>query len=215
MTDPVPVLLHSPLVGPQTWRSVATFLARPAVVPDLRSAPEVGVAFAEAAAAAVPEGGGILVGHSGAGPWMPHIARLAGGRVRKLIYVDSVLPYPGRSWVDNAPEALVSHLRRLIGEDGRLPPWDRWFAPEMLDGMVPDPAGFRAELPRLRFSSLNEPMPPDVWSGPAAYLLLSDGYRADASAAAEAGMPVAELIDHHLAMLTRPGEVAAILARLF
>ncbi len=54
-----------------------------------------------------PGTGVVLVGHSGAGPLLPGIATTLARRVRALIYVDSVLPYPGRSWLDAAPAALA------------------------------------------------------------------------------------------------------------
>ena len=80
MGDPVFVLIHSPLVGPTTWMSVADELVRggrEAVVPSL-----LGVVAAAAsqwrhvpevvhAATANTAGPVALVGHSGAGPLLP------------------------------------------------------------------------------------------------------------------------------------------------
>lgn len=81
MTSPVLVLLHSPLVGPLTWRPVAT----------------------------QPGEFGYRIAHA-----LPH-------RVAALIYVDSLLPHPGETWLARAPQPLVEHLRNLV-RDGLLPP---------------------------------------------------------------------------------------------
>ena len=79
------VLVHSPLVGPMTWTSVAKDLrasGQAAVVPALRSPKHIEGAYWERHAVAVveslkalpPEAPVILVGHSGAGPLLPALA---------------------------------------------------------------------------------------------------------------------------------------------
>ncbi len=227
MTLPVLVLLHSPLVGPLTWRGVAAHLAEagyPVVTPDLTSAvtnePSHHQAIADTVAASLatiaPDTPIALVGHSGAGPLLPRIARTVGHHVSALIYVDSLLPYPGQSWIDNAPQSLVEHLHGLI-RNGQLPPWHEWFPPEVITEILPDPqlrAAFIRELPCLPFTYFTEQTSTDEWRGPAGYLLLSDGYRQDAQAARQADLLVVEQIDHHLAMLTKPATVSAALVRL-
>lgn len=198
MIAPVPVLLHSPLVGPATWRAVATHLAEaghPSVVPDLSGALDAGpplhravvdraVHGLRAAGATLPL---VLVGHSGAGPLLPRIARAVRRPVVGVVYVDSVLPHPGEPWTANAPPPLVDHLRGLA-RDGRLPPWHEWFPPEAISEILPDPAtraAFVEELPRVPFAYLTEPASADV-----------------------------EHVDHHLAMLTDPTAVATALLGL-
>ncbi|MEV6491366.1 alpha/beta fold hydrolase [Actinoplanes sp. NPDC051633] len=209
------VLLHSPLVGPLTWRAVAALLPD-AVAPDLSGA----VTHASVASLVAAQLDGddpvVLAGHSGAGPLLPRIARAVRQPVDALIYVDSVLPHPGESWIENAPAGLVDRLRG-IARDGVLPPWNEWFDPAAVASLLPDDemrGRFVAELPRLPFSYFEEKASADVWNGPASYLLLSEGYRDDAAAARKAGLPVAEHVDHHLSMLTDPAAVAAALRRL-
>ena len=211
------ILLHSPLVGPSTWQSVAARLAvrgHRVAAPDLTPALAVEGPILPAIAALVPAGGDpVLVGHSGAGPLLPAIAREVGARA--VVYADSLLPYPGGSWLDSAPRELVEHLRHLVRDDGRLPPWHEWFPAGTLDAILPDPAvrtAFVAELPRLPWRYFTERTDPCRWTGPAGYLLLSDGYREPAEAARAAGLPVVELPTHHLAMLTHPDQVADALA---
>jgi thioesterase domain-containing protein len=209
------VLLHSPLVGPLTWRAVSALLPG-AMAPDLSGATTHAAVAERVAAQLSGDGPVVLVGHSGAGPLLPRIARTVRRPVAGLIYADSVLPHPGRSWVENAPAELVDHLRGLV-EDGLLPPWHEWFEPAAIAEILPDDAvraAFTAELPRLPFSYFTEPASADTWAGPAAYLLLSEGYRDDAEAARKAGLPVVQHLAHHLVMLTDPAPVAAALTRL-
>ncbi|MEU3453793.1 hypothetical protein ABZ671_09340 [Micromonospora sp. NPDC006766] len=227
MTQVALVFLHSPLVGPVTWRSVAAHLAGAGfdvVAPDLTiavtGARSHHQAVAETVAASLTcldaDASVVLVGHSGAGPLLPRIARTVSHQVSALLYVDSLLPYPGESWIANAPQPLVDHLRSLVS-NGELPPWHEWFPPEGLAEVLPDPqlrAEFIQELPRLPFTYFTEPTSLDDWQGRAGYLLLSEGYQQDAQAARQAGMPVIEQLDHHLAMLTTPATVSGSLELL-
>jgi pimeloyl-ACP methyl ester carboxylesterase len=219
------VFVHSPLVGPATWRAVADrFIVdgQAAAVPDLTGAmtgpahylPQI--ARAVAAVADPPGVPAILIGHSGAGPLLPGIATALAVPVRALLYVDAGLPYPGQSWFERAPEELVAHLRGLAS-DGWLPPWHEWFPPDSLAQLLPaaeQQARFIAELRPLPRSYFEERMPAADWSGPAGYLLLSEAYRDDAARAAAQGMPVAERQSHHLAMLTSPDLVASAVREL-
>jgi hypothetical protein len=229
MTEAALVFVHSPLVGPLTWRSVAERYAAdgwPTSVADL-TAPMGGPApYQPPIAAAVAEAAGrvdrpvVLIGHSGAGPLLPGIAAAVTVPVRALVYVDAGLPYPGRSWFETAPAQLTDHLGDLAA-DGWLPPWHQWFEPEVLAAVLPEPElrlAFTSDLTPLPLAYFEEPMSAVSWSGPAGYLLLSESYRGDATRASTQGMPVVEYLSHHLAMLTSPDEVTAairgLLARL-
>jgi hypothetical protein len=76
------------------------------------------------------------------------------------------------------------------------------------DAVAPD------QLRPVPLGFCTDPMPAAVWSGPAGYLLLSEGYRDAAEEARRAGYDVRESIDHHLAMLTAPERVAEALRPL-
>lgn len=212
------VLVHSPLVGPFTWRSVASELTRlghQVAVPTATSFSGHS-AFAHLVAQQCPAGPVTLVGHSRAGPYLPAIASLRPGQVDALVFVDARLPHPGDPPLAHLPDETVGHLRSLVHQ-GMLPPWPEWFPSGGLAAILPDPqvrASFVAELSPIPFTIYSEPMPDGEWQGPASYLLLSEGYRRDAEAAGRSGMTVAELIDHHLAMLTAPAAVATALHRL-
>jgi pimeloyl-ACP methyl ester carboxylesterase len=225
VSEPALVFVHSPLVGPLTWRGVADRCGSygwRTVVTDLTGAlagpppyqPAIATAVAEAAeVAGVVDGSDqpiVLIGHSGAGPLLPGIAARLGAPVAALIYVDAGLPYPGRTWFETAPADLVDRLHGLALQ-GWLPPWHEWFAPEVLATVLPEPGvrdAFTSDLRPLPLAYFQEPMPAVTWQGPAGYLLLSEGYRDDATRAAQAGMPVVEHPSHHLAMVTDPEEVA-------
>jgi pimeloyl-ACP methyl ester carboxylesterase len=211
------VLVHSPLVGPLTWRAVADELTRmghDTVVPANTFSNHTD--FVRSTARQCPDGPVVLVGHSGAGLHLPAIASLLPGTVQSLIYVDARLPQPGEPPMAHLPPQTVAHLKSLVHQ-GMLPPWNEWFPPGTLEEALPDPrlrSAFLAELHPIPFSYYTEPPPTDRWHGPASYLLLSEPYRVHAQAAERSGATVAELIDHHLAMLTAPAAVATALHRL-
>jgi hypothetical protein len=160
----------------------------------------------------------LLAVHSGAGGFVPSLAAVLGGRLAGCLFVDAVLPYPGRSWFDTAPPALARRVRE-IAEAGGLPSWDTWFGPGAIDTLIEDPglrAAFSADLPRLPLAYLEATAPAgEAWREvPAGYLQLSEGYAAEAGEAEARGWVVRREQLHHLAMLTHPDRVAHMLAEM-
>ncbi|GIG71150.1 alpha/beta fold hydrolase [Phytomonospora endophytica] len=214
------VLVHSPLVGPLSWAPVAAILGAGTVVASLADAggPPYYPAFAQAVADVAPDGA-VLVAHSGAGALLAAAADLIESRgdgVGGLIYVDALLPYPGRTWFDTAPPGLAEHLRGLA-EDGVLRPWDEWFPAEAIASLLPDPGvrgRFSADLPRLPLAYFAETAP-DVTDRPGAYLRLSEGYVDEAAEAEKRGWPVVVEDADHLAVVTRPELVAERIRELW
>jgi pimeloyl-ACP methyl ester carboxylesterase len=158
----------------------------------------------------------IAVLHSGAGGFAPALAA-ASDRLAGLIFVDAVLPYPGRSWRETAP-ALAERVAALATE-GLLPRWNRWFDPDPTPRLLPDAAirdAFVADLPRVPCAFLDAICPDQRrWEQlPVAYLQLSAGYQAEADEAARRGWPVRRAALHHLAMVSDPDKVAALLIDL-
>ena len=141
------LLIHSPLVGAAAWSRVAAGLQRggeEAVVPDLTLALAAegshATLQADLVARTAKSGSAILVAHSVAGPLLPLIAqRLTwqGIAVTESVFVDAVLPHPGRSAMDVLPPPAVDQLR-LMAVDGWLPPWTSWWPPEQLEALLPD-----------------------------------------------------------------------------
>lgn len=113
-------LVHSPFVGPVSWRGLAQAMPE-AIVVDYG-----GVRgsrwYQDVAEAVVGQAGDepwFAVLHSGAGGFAPAITAAAGARLAGLIFLDAVLPYPGVSCLSTAPERLVAHLRKIT-TGGRL-----------------------------------------------------------------------------------------------
>lgn len=103
------LLVHSPLVGPVTWRWVADELracGHDCTVPDLRRAGVSGEPLALVRAAVDPGSTGptVVVGHSGAGFFLPsvaaHLGELADGLSLDLV---------------NRPESVARHVVELVG----------------------------------------------------------------------------------------------------
>jgi pimeloyl-ACP methyl ester carboxylesterase len=216
------VLVHSPLVGPSTWRWVAGELAAlghhvtvPAVAPAV--AARGWEAFADSVAEQTADRDhGVLVGHSGAGPLLPQIAGRARWRADALVFVDAAVP-PERGEAELMPERVLAELRPLAA-DGLLPPWSDWFGPGVMAELIPDEekrAAVSAELPLLPLAYFEGGVPvPAGWaSAPCGYLLLSAAYAEEAAKAQERGWPAVRQLGAHLDIVTQPRKIAdAILA---
>lgn len=209
------VLVHSPLVGPATWRWVAEALSAAGhgvVVPDLRSAavaggPEV---FIAAGASAVPSVWvkPVLVGHSGAGFFLPSIG--AGVDAVQLVFVDAGVP--PRKGPATAGGDFLAQLRSMaVG--GVLPRWSTWWGGTVMRTLVPDDvrrAVVEAELPEvpLAFYESAVELPAGWDEGRGAYVLLSEAYRDDAARARFLGWPLIERLGGHLDIVSDPGAIA-------
>jgi pimeloyl-ACP methyl ester carboxylesterase len=220
------VLVHSPLLGPSSWRWVARELrdrGRRALVPLLlRGADVTWPTWREvcgAVNAASPHRDTVvLVGHSGAGTLLPTIAESFMDDVAGLVFVDAFLP-PSGGAAGLVPAEFVDRLRALASGDV-LPPWSTWFGEAAMRDLVPDDARraeVEADMPRVPLSSLLAPVPiPERWERyPCAYVLLSvQPYAASAAEARARGWPVAEIADgNHLDSVRRPTAVTdALLA---
>lgn len=224
------LLVHSPIVGPDTWQPVAERLSAAGdtvAVPRL----EMGAAppFAErhvAAAAAVdlPDGARpVVVAHSGAGPLVGAIAarlRAAGHPPAGHVLADAGPPATeGASRLDQlraeAPD-LADHLDHLLDRGERFPDWsDAQLAPlvpadharrRLLAGLQPGPPGY-----------WHEPLPTSVGrpDAPGGVLLFSASYEPTADWGHRFGWPVRRLADdNHFLPIAAPDTVAAALQRL-
>jgi RimJ/RimL family protein N-acetyltransferase len=201
------VLVHSPLLGPRSWASVAARL-KDVDVPDLRSfvtAPPPSWAALQGRAIAMPAGA-VVVGHSGAGAVLPLIA--AASKASAVVFVDAVVPPSSGAF------RIPSEFRAWLADlavDGVLPPWPAWWGPDALAALVPDEADRRAldDAPRVPLAFYDEPVPvPDGWDTmPCGYVRLSEAYDDEAAEARRRGWPVVRLAGTHLDLVTRPEEI--------
>ncbi len=225
MPAPRLVLLHSPLIGPLTWRGVAAELTRRGHTAEAPAWPKLST-IDEAYYATLADSLGasladrseplILVAHSGAGALVAALAARLPSPPTAVILVDAILPHPGRSWFDTAPEGMPDQLRAGAAF-GELPRWSDWWPPGALERLVPDAAvrdAMLAELEPLPLAYFEEPATAATWDGPTAYLQLSGAYDSESQVASRSGWPLVRLPLHHLAMLTDPVSVAAALESL-
>jgi hypothetical protein len=213
------------MVGPDCWRAVASYLRREGF--DARAIEYGGVRgpdwYEGAATRIAGQAAGlnqpwVLALHSAAGAFAPAIVSAAVTKPSAILFVDAILPHPGRSWLETAPPALANRLR-VLAKDGVLPSWNRWFVADPALRLISDEARrveFEAALPRLPMSFLQRRAPaPDLGADErAGYIRLSDGYGAEAAAAALMGWKVASAPMDHLAMISQPDRVAAMMVEL-
>ena len=219
-------LLHSPLVGASCWRAVVGDFAERgiwAAAPTLPAWDRLEPPYYPALAASVAEQIDrmhpvVLVVHSGAGSLATSVVAAAKGGVSQVIFVDAILPHPGRTWLETASPSLSDSLRAKVTE-GEVPAWDRWFPPGALAATLPEGdlrETFVSELTPTPLAYLEETAPEIDLPGDIgwAYLRLSKAYEDEARLARERGIPTLRLARHHLAMMTHADEVASALVNL-
>jgi hypothetical protein len=220
------LFVHSPVVGPSTWTYTAELLKEKGfgcTVPDLTAAATMDhpyyPKYAMTAAAAVDGTSDpvVVVGHSAAGALLPAIAEAVGDRTRGAVFVDAMLPQPGRSWFDTAPSVMEAQLRGLA-DHGLLPPWHEWFPEGALEELVPGPDRRQrlvAEIPRLPLAYFEEPAPPTRFSESisCAFLRLGSPFDRAADKADRLGWWVARRDWDHLRMVSDPDAVADLIAQ--
>lgn len=193
--NPLLLLIHSPLVGPSSWRPLEkTARDRGFDVrrPDLTSV----------AAARSPK-------------WR-HFVDLAtqsaartGKRLRSMIFVDAIVP-PAEG-THATSQQFLAFLDDKVVED-TLPQWIDWWPPEVIDAMVPnqkDLNELRHDMPRLPRSFFDETVPvPQNWStGPCAYLKLSAAYEREYTDVRQMGWKHSAIDGTHLSIFTDPAAV--------
>lgn len=227
--QPVVVLVHSPLVGPVTWAPVSRQLRQRGIETILPVLADQGssdmpywvqhtTAVARRLEPLPPDGGLILVGHSGAGPLLPAIGTFSPHPVAGYIFVDAGLPHPGRSRLEEIEAGIPEFgaaLRKDLEAGGSFPLW----TDEDLRALIPN-AGLRqgmlAELNPRGLDFFEEPLPhvEDWPNAPCAYVRLSQGYDQPAQEAQQRGWPHREFDAGHFHMLVDAPAVAEAILHL-
>jgi hypothetical protein len=225
------VLLHSPMVGVESWGTLPEALGRAGV--EALALPVGGddrppyaeryvrEAVAGVLAARPPAGPSVLVGHSGAGPLLAAVGtglravrRPTGG----YLFCDAGLPRDGASRLEllasEDPE-MAAGFRAELEQGGRFPAW----SDHDLEPLVPDPVARAALVGSLRPRGLDfftEPLPaaPGWPDAPCGFLRLSAAYDVWAERAAARGWPTTGLDAGHFHPLVDPDGVAAALLDL-
>jgi pimeloyl-ACP methyl ester carboxylesterase len=191
------VLVASPFTGPFAWSRIA-----PRLRADGQRVEVIGVDEQI-------DGRLMVVAHSGGGPQVPALASERAG-VIGAVYVDALLPHPGRSWAQTVPEKFATRLRDGA-VDGKLQPWPQWWGEERMRELVPDDAlrdAFVAACPAVPIEWIDEVMP-DAPEPASVFVQLSSTYAPETDAARAQGWPVVVLDADHLAPLTQPDAVTA------
>lgn len=215
---PIFVLVHSPLVGPATWRAVAEQLVSAgyrARVPSLLGAcdgvqpcwPRISDAVREDLDHVPADVALVLVAHSNAGLFLPAIRARLAHRVAGSIFVDAALPARIGSTALASPD-LLDFLRPKAAH-GVVPRWTDWWDQADVASLFPDAVTMRTvadEQPNLPLAYFEQHAPvPEGWDDhPCSYLLFSPPYDEAAAEARERGWRVAHLPGGHLHQIVDP-----------
>ncbi|MER7176199.1 alpha/beta hydrolase [Streptomyces mesophilus] len=225
---PLFVLVHSPAVGPSTWRAVAeelTSTGYQVLVPSLLHIGDGAPPFWPRVVAAVQDGlrrvpadrAVTLVAHSNAGLFLPVISSGLVQPVTGSVFVDAALPARTGPTPVAPPQVLAS--LRAMAVDGRLPRWTDWWDEADLAPLFPDPQVRRTvvdEQPALPLSYYEQHLPVHAgWDDhPCSYLQFSPAYDDLAAEARARGWTVAQLPGAHLHQTVDPSGTARHLVAL-
>lgn len=220
------ILIHSPLVGPLTWKLTAEQMRQrgiEVIVPTLSDAADSNEPFwkqhAESIAALhIPKDCPvILVAHSGAGPLLPVIRQSLANPVNAYVFVDAGLPRNGASRLDlmkSEDPAWAAQFQEELKRGGSFPNWTF----EDLQEVIPDETLRKQMVAEIRPRGLpffTEPIPVfEEWpDAPCAYIKFSPPYQGAAGQARQAGWLTYELEVGHFHMLVDAETVAELIVR--
>jgi hypothetical protein len=164
----------------------------------------------------------VLVGHSGAGPFLPTARTGIQHPIHSYIFTDAGLPGPdGASRFDLFESPNVVQQFRLRAKKGQLPIWTDLvgLSAVELQELIPARAvreKFVTELRPMPLAVYEEPLPvPSEWpDAPCGYLLFSSAYKTDLERARRAAWLCLEVSGGHFHMLVNPAAVADALLHL-
>ena len=220
------VLVHSPLVGPLTWKLVADEMRRrnvEIIVPTLVDSPDSKEPYwkqhAESVARALAEIDQdtrvTLVAHSGTGPLLPAIRVSLPNPVQAYVFVDAGLPAPVATRLDlmkSEDSEWANQFQEYLEAGGQFPNW----SVDDLRKIIPDDSlrtQMVAEIQLRALDFFNEPMPVfDGWpDAPCVYILFSEPYKRAEIVARQAGWQTHKLEAGHFHMLVDPKAVTDLI----
>jgi hypothetical protein len=220
------VLIHSPLVGPLTWKLVADEMRqrdREVIVPTLVDSPDSKEPYwkqhaesvLQSCAQIAKDASVTLVAHSGAGPLLPAIGNALVNPVNGYVFVDAGIPSNGATRLDlmQSEDAVwAKQFREYLEAGGHFPNWSA----EDLQEIIPDEslcAQMVAEINPRALDFFMEPIP--VFEGwpdaPCVYILFSEPYKKVEFQAYESGWTIHELKAGHFHMLVDPKAVTELI----
>jgi hypothetical protein len=220
------VLIHSPLVGPLTWKLVGDEMRRrdievmiPTLIDSVDSETPYWKQHAESvsrALAQISKDTSItLVAHSGAGPLLPAIRAEVMNPIHAYVFVDAGIPRAGATRLDlmySEDSEWAKQFQEYLEGGGHFPDWNV----EDLQVIIPDEslrATVVAEIHARTLGFFTEPIP--VFEGwpdaPCVYILFSEPYKRAAVQARESGWLTYELEAGHFHMLVDPKAVATLI----
>jgi hypothetical protein len=210
------VLLHSPLVGPITWKLVAEQMQQrglDVLIPRLKDSPDSKVPYwkqhAESVSQALAETPKdtslILVAHSGAGPLLPAVRQFVTNPIKAYVFVDTGIPRNGANRLDlmkSEDPAWAKQFEEGLRRGGRFPTWSS----NDLREIIPDERLREQMVVEIQPRALDffiEPIPVfDNWpDAPCAYIQFSGAYKKPADLARQLGWKTNEFKAGHFHML--------------
>jgi hypothetical protein len=210
------VLIHSPLVGPLTWKLVAEEMRRrglEVIIPILKDSPDSEEPYwkqhAESvsqALAQVPQDTPLtLVAHSGTGPLLPAIRESLANPVHAYVFVDAGIPGDGATRLElmkSEDSEWAKQFQEYLESGGAFPDWSF----DDLQEVIPDEelrTKMIAEIHPRRLEFFTEPIP--VFAGwpdaPCVYILFSEPYKSAVVQARASGWPTYKIEAGHFHML--------------
>jgi len=219
--------IHSPLIGPYTWKNTAQVLESkhrviyPSLTDNKGDTRPFWIQHSMSAASAINalniSDKCVLIGHSGAGPLLPLISTYLRRPASAYIFVDAGLPQPMSrlEMIRGESPGRADELERFLKSGGLYPRW----SDADLQSVIPNEILRQQLLKELNPRGLayfTEELPvPDEWDNvPCAYIQLSEGYALPAKQAKAYDWPTLELKGGHFQMLVAPGPMASALTQM-
>lgn len=212
------LFIHSPLVGPSSLKRLADIAeARGlrACLPDLTGIGHASsTGWSDYIDPAVTAGlelddDVVVVGHSGAGVFLPLIGERLGKSLDALLFLDAVVPPESGRY--RTPESMKALLDEQTNA-GRMRKWIDWWPETVVDRLLPNEevrAALSADMPELPRSlyDLEVAMPPGWSDFNSSYLRLSGSYDEDLKQAIGRGWQTGSIDGTHLSMVTDPDRI--------